>query len=46
MEELIKKYEELIDWLSIRINDLESYDKYNKLISEINDLKEKLNENK
>jgi len=40
--ELIKKYEELIDWLSIRLNDLDSYTKYNELQSEIADIKEKI----
>lgn len=41
-DEIIEKQEKLIDWLSIRLNDLDSFDMYNQLTFDLNRLKSEL----
>jgi hypothetical protein len=35
LKKIIEKQAELIDWLEIRLNDLDSYDKYNQIHAEL-----------
>ena len=39
---IIAKQKELINWLEIRLNDLDSFDKYNELTSELSALEKEV----
>jgi hypothetical protein len=43
-KELIDKQRELLNWLEMRLNDLESFDKYNQIKAEIKALESSLSE--